>query len=51
MECEPGTLNVILSSPHGGYYQPEYIRDRDAGCYIEGECVWSHDCEEKNHEL
>ena len=48
IECVPGTLNVILASPHGGYEEPDTITDRDAGCFVDGQCVWSHDCGEKD---
>lgn len=48
IECIPGDLNVILAAPHGGYEDSDDIRDRDAGCFIDGECVWSHSCGEKD---
>ena len=48
IECHPGDLNVIIAAPHGGYEDPDEIPDRDAGCYIDGDCVWSHDCGEKD---
>ena len=44
VECVPGDLNVIVSAPHGGYEEPDTIRDRTAGCFVDGECVWDHDC-------
>ena len=42
--CTPGTLNVILSAPHGGYDTPPEIPDRVTGCYINGACVYTHGC-------
>ncbi|KAK2145291.1 hypothetical protein LSH36_690g04042 [Paralvinella palmiformis] len=44
----PGSLNVILSSPHGGHLKPSSIPNRDAGCYINGDCVYSHTCGTKD---
>ena len=50
IQCIPGELNVILAAPHGGYEEPDEIRDRDAGCYIDDDCVWSHSCGEKDED-
>jgi hypothetical protein len=43
-----GDLNVILGAPHGGGQTPSNIPDRDAGCLVSGECVYSHSCGNKN---
>lgn len=48
VECNQGTLNVILAAPHGGYDQPASVPDRDAGCYIGGMCAWNHTCGTKD---
>ena len=46
---EPGTgLPVILSAPHGGRESPGHVLDRDAGCWTQHQCVWSHDCGQKD---
>jgi len=37
--------NIILICPHGGKLQPKFIPNRDAGCFIKNECVFSHTCE------
>ena len=41
-------LPVILSAPHGGELRPSSIPDRDAGCFIDGECVYNHECSPKD---
>lgn len=41
-----GTMNLILSAPHGGTidtFSPS-IPDRDHGCYVNGVCVFEHNC-------
>ena len=48
MTVHLGTLNVILSAPHGGNLAPADIPNRDYGCYINRKCVWSHDCGAKD---
>ena len=51
IEYQPGKLNVIISIPHGGYLCPPSIPQRDAGCYLNGQCVYSHEAgpkDEKN---
>ena len=50
IEYIPGTLNIILSAPHGGGLQPDEIPDRDAGCWDDdrGRCTWKHDCGQKD---
>lgn len=48
ISCLPGTLRVILAAPHGGDDMPLEIPDRDAGCYEDGACVWSHNCADKD---
>ena len=49
-EYYKGSLNVILSAPHGGSVKPSFIPKRDTGCWDSGteECLWSHDCTEKD---
>ena len=47
-ETGAGRIPVILSAPHGGLEDPDSIQDRDYGCYINGACVWSHDCGQKD---
>ena len=42
VEYRPGKLNVIISVPHGGYLRPPSIPDRDAGSFINGQCVYAH---------
>lgn len=41
-----GTLNVILSAPHGGYNIPEGLPRRTHGCWTDEGCVWRHGCGE-----
>ncbi len=33
MQYQPGTAKMILSEPHGGYYDHNGIADREHGCY------------------
>ena len=40
----PGCLNVIITTPHGGHLKPASIPDREAGCYVNGACVFEHGC-------
>lgn len=40
--------HLFAGSPHGGYLKPGTIPLRDAGCYINGDCVWSHTCGTKD---
>ena len=42
IEYQPGTLNLILSVPHGGSLKPSSIRNRDAGAVINGQYVYDH---------
>ena len=39
--------NIILVAGHSGNLSPKSISDRDAGCYINRKCVYSHNCENK----
>ena len=48
VEYQPGKLNVIISIPHGGYICPPSIPQRDAGCYLNGHCVYSHEAGPKD---
>ena len=48
---EPGNLNIIITSPHGGSLDPstqsngDKWPDRTDGCkYSNGICVWTHNC-------
>ena len=52
IECIPGTLNVILAAPHGGYEEPDNIPDRIPGCFNEtnGECLWMYNCGQSSKE-
>ena len=36
--------NLILVSSHDGPLQPASIPNRDAGCYFNGSCIFSHEC-------
>ena len=41
-----GTLPIILSAPHGGSiitFTPE-VPDREDGCYVDGVCLFEHNC-------
>lgn len=49
MEYQPGNLNVIITIPHGGYLNPASIPQRDAGSYINGQCVYAHNVGPKDH--
>lgn len=40
----PGSLNVIITVSHGGDLRPSSIPDREAGCFINGQCVYRHNC-------
>ncbi|XP_014668398.1 PREDICTED: uncharacterized protein LOC106809727 [Priapulus caudatus] len=48
IEYIPGNITLILGAPHGGTEQPTSIPVRDAGCYINGKCVYRHDCGTKD---
>ena len=41
---KPGTLNVIITAPHGGWKKPSSIADRTPGCFVSSSCVFEHDC-------
>ena len=43
-----GSFPVVIAAPHGGYREPDHIPDRDAGCWDGSQCVYSHDCGDKN---
>jgi len=42
IEYRPGTLNIILTVPHGGYLRPKFIPNRDHGSYIGGKIRYNH---------
>jgi hypothetical protein len=42
VEYQPGTLNVILSVPHGGRLRPKTIPNRDFGSIVDGRLVFDH---------
>jgi len=42
IEYRPGTLNVILSVPHGGQLKPKHLPNRDFGSLIDGRLVFDH---------
>ena len=48
LEYHEGNLGVIIAASHGGYEEPDSIPDRDAGCYINDECTYSHSCGTKD---
>ena len=37
---DPGT-KIIFGVPHGGTLKPEQMGSRDAGCWVDGKCIWS----------
>lgn len=48
VEYIQGDLDLVLAAPHGGYLTPFYMPDRDAGCYVQGKCVFRHKCQPKD---
>ena len=42
IEYRPGTLNVILSVPHGGQLKPKHLPNRDFGSLVDGRLVFDH---------
>jgi len=42
IEYRPGTLNVILSVPHGGHLKPKHLPNRDFGKLVDGRRVFDH---------
>ena len=50
IEYQPGSLNVIISVPHGGSLKPDSIPDRDAGYLVDGKRVYDHKTTTKDHE-
>jgi len=42
IEYRPGTLNVIISVPHGGQLKPKHLPNRDFGSLIDGRLVFDH---------
>lgn len=46
-EYQEGDSNIIIVSTHGGKLKPKSITDRDAGCLIDGKCVYNHKCDQK----
>ena len=41
-----GSLNILLSAPHGGNIKTltPAAPNRRHGCYINGQCVYRHNC-------
>ena len=48
IEYQPGSLNVIISMPHGGTLRPSSIPNRDAGCFVNGQCIYTHNAGQKD---
>ncbi|XP_055339320.1 uncharacterized protein LOC129588925 [Paramacrobiotus metropolitanus] len=46
VDYRAGTLNLIISAPHGGSARPAAIRNRTAGCYVAAtrRCEYRHGC-------
>jgi len=42
IEYRPGTLNVVLSVPHGGQLKPKHLPNRDFGSLVDGHLVFNH---------
>ena len=42
IEYRPGTLNMILSVPHGGQQKPKTIPNRDCGSRVNGDIYYDH---------
>jgi len=42
VEYRPGTLNVILTVPHGGQLKPKHLPNRDFGSLVNGRLVFDH---------
>jgi len=42
IEYRPGTLNVILSVPHGGQLKPKHLPNRDFGSLVNGRQMFDH---------
>lgn len=49
-EYKPGTLNLIITSSHGGSLKPGSIPDRGVGCWDGSKCIWTHGCSNKDQE-
>ena len=44
-EWQIGSLNVILSVPHGGYHRASSLPNRRrGGCYIDKKCIYDYEC-------
>jgi len=43
IEYRPGTLNVILTVPHGGQLKPKHLPNRDFGSLVDGDLVFDHE--------
>jgi len=42
VEYRAGTLNVVLSVPHGGQLKPRHLPNRDFGSLVDGRPVYNH---------
>ncbi|XP_023331298.1 uncharacterized protein LOC111703559 [Eurytemora carolleeae] len=43
VEYRPGTINLVISIPHGGEIRPLYLTNRSEGCRMDGNCVYKND--------
>jgi len=49
VEYRPGTLNVVLSVPHGGQLKPKHLPNRDFASVVDGRLVYSHKYPKDQH--
>lgn len=50
IEYIPGSLPIILTSPHNGPLRPEEVPKRQHGCWSKkhSKCIWKHGCKRPN---